>query len=59
MPRDINERLIMKTKRSVCVGPNGEELWAVINVKGKRIGGMWYGGEAMLVKIDTSLHKIE
>ena len=31
----------MKTKRSTCAGPNGEELWAVFNVKGKRIGGMW------------------
>ncbi len=41
MPRDINERLIMKTKRSVCTGPNGEELWAVFNGKGKRIGGVW------------------
>jgi hypothetical protein len=31
----------MKTKRSVCTGPNGEELWAVFNGKGKRIGGVW------------------
>ena len=30
----------MKTKRSVCTGPNGEELWAVFNGKGKRIGGV-------------------